>query len=283
MLSFKLRRILMSWLVTLMWLGAIIFLAVMVYPAAKDAFSKYAKVKRGDADLKEWTASIRSIPSIGLINWYGELKFRMRQEVDSCSRHMLSRNKALDEQILESWSGDEHQFATQYEQFKARLADKAGNPDFIEMGQLDDWEDEATGAPEKEDFTAIEKRACIAEVLVDALAVDESTVIQIIDFSKPVKTPDNLPEQPPADWDLGSHRVARHRIVPVVITFTTRFAALGRTLDRLAKSPARGLSGRPCMAIRAIRFGTDDSVQKGNVKVRLAVEVYDFYRLDTET
>lgn len=279
MLSFRYRKTLMTGLVAVTWLGALGFFVTRVLPPTREVLSLYHSVRQGDEYLQQWTAPEQTIPSNGLIAAHTDQKYAMMTEADECAWFYLCHNRALDEPVLESWKPDPYEVADNYRRLKRRLADKAGNPNFIEMGPLDDWEKEEGGKPEPEDFAAIEKRACIAKVLVDILGAERSTVIELVDMSKAPITPADCPEAAPAGWDLKQYRVARHRIFPVEVTFSARFGALGRLLDSLVQNPSTVPPGRPCMVVRAIKVTNVEAGPTDAVRVKLGLHVYDFRRL----
>jgi len=275
MASAKTWRLLSSLLVAAVWLGALIFGGGFVRPLLKDVMGLSERVATADALIQQ-RIEADLIPSEGLIGRFEQFKRQMIKEAEICAWEFLLHNKCLDKKILESWRPDPYEVGMNFREVKEQLANKAGHPDFLELGTLDDWEQEDSeagrGRPRKEDFAALEKRTCIAAVLVDILTTDPATVIELMKVQDPLP-PRDAPPLPAADW-----LVVRHRTYPVEVQFTTHFESLGRLLNLIVTTPP-GSADTPCMALRQINMRSTDPRGGSTVQVNLTLDVYDFHQV----
>ncbi len=270
MVSAKTRRLILSFLVALVWLGAVWFVAWTFFPLLQGVLSSHKDVRGADL-LLEGRINAEVIPSEGLIGRYQEIKDRAIEEAQRCASEYVRHSECLQKRILESWRLDPYEVGNNFRDLKRQLADKAGHPDFLELGKLDDWESEDTGKPREEDFAALEKRTCIASVLVALLTAEPGTEIRLMEIHPPRSTSE-APQVPSADW-----MVVRHRTFPVDVQLTTRFSSLGRLTNRIVTVPP-GSTEMPCMAIRRIEVEPVEPMERDRVRVELRLEVYEFFR-----
>lgn len=270
--SAKTKRLISSGVVGAVWVAAITFAAWMLAPRVREALSLYQQV--GDAEaLLDTRVKADLKPSMGVTMRYQDIKGQMEKEAEACAYEYLRHNECLNRKILESWRKDPYDLAGKFLKVKRELGDKAGNPDFLELGKLDDWEKEERGKPREEDFGEIEKRTCIAAVLVELLTSEPATVIQLMSIGDP--TPGaQAPRVPPAEW-----AVVRHNVYPVDAQFTTQFSSLGRLLNQIIIVPPSAIN-IPCMTISRIKLEAADAKGAGTVKVELMVDVYDFFKVE---
>jgi len=263
MLPLRTKRLISTCFVAALWIGAAIFLAVYLLAAAQASVSDYRDARKAGDTLDARKRG--EMPSNGLIKQYEQLKEDYKAEAASCAAFYHSdHNKKLDRPILKSYLMDPIQVANNYHEWKTRMAEKAGNPNFIVPYT---WEGPG-GQPAPKDFPRIEKRTCVADVMVDTLTAERGTVIRLIDIGEPEEPVDVL-APPPVDWDI-----ARFRIYPVTASFTARFVGLGRLMNRFVANPTD--QAQPCMIVRSIQITKTESPD--TVSVMLGVDFYDFYR-----
>lgn len=274
MTSARTRQALTSAAVAVLCLSAVAFAALVIFPGVQDTLSSY---RTAEDELETLNSRVTAdvMPTRGAIDQYAQLKTSMVEEVERSASFFLRQNQSLDQRILESWRMDAYQLAINFRELKSKLAEKAGNPDFLELGRLDDWEKRAGGKPQKENFAALEKKACIASALTDGLTQDPNTVIELMQIEEPVE-PETLPPVPDVDWML-----IRYRIYPVDVSFTTRFSTLGKTLHRLVTIPPAA-SNLPCMGVRNITVLSEKNTAPERVRVELGLNVFDFYEPNQE-
>jgi len=271
MASAKTKRLISSGLVGAVWIGALAFTAWMLMPRLREALSLHQDLTDAEA-LLERRVEAELMPSEGVAARYLEIKKEMEKEAEACAYEYLRHNECLNKKVLESWRMKPYELAINFQVMKEQLENKAGNPNFLELGTLDDWEKQEHGKPRQEDFAAIEKRTCIAAVLVDLLTTEPKTIIQLMKIPDPVPAAD----APPAvDW-----MVVRHEVYPVDVEFTTRFGSLGKLLNQILTTPPSS-TNTPCMGISSIRVETAGGRDADTVKVHLTVNVYDFHKVET--
>jgi len=267
MASLRTKRLAATCGVAAIWLGGAFFVWSRVLPVWREFRSLRAKVAAYDEAL-DGRISADIIPSRGAIEGLQDLKRSMQQEAEKCGHYYQRRNQPLDRKILKSWRGDPIDLGNEFREFRTKLANKAGNMNVLDLGELDDWAKEEEGKPAREDLLAIEKRSCVAEAVVDVLATESSTVIRTVAIPSPPQ-PAEAPAIPPQDWP-----VVRHDVFRVKVLFTTRFSGLGQLLDRIVTSPT---GERPCMAVRDIKI---EPAGRDRARVEMHLDVYDFYQLE---
>jgi hypothetical protein len=274
MLPLKTLRLISTCIIGAMWLGAVVFTATYVLPMVEENIILYQEISKTGDDL---SAKLKGeTPSKGLIEQYRQLKAKYIEEQKTCAYFYIQHNEKLDRKLLKSFMMDPIQLQANYLKEKARMADKAGNPNFVPTYP---WE-KPGGQPPIADFPRIEKRTCIADVLVDMLTSERGTIIQLLDIGEPTE-PVGVP---PALLDTGGD-IVRFRIIPVTAAFTTKFAGLGRMLDLFVANPTgSGRGSNPCMVVRSIQVERNESTDAtGAVSVKLGIDVYDFYKVESKT
>jgi len=270
MIPLKTKRLVTSSIVAAVWLSLIGFFVLKVLPIVQSDVALYGEVARADQMLqKRLKGSV--IPSKGLIDQYEQLKSGYQEEASACAYFFYrEHNEKLDRPILKSYLMDPIQFGNNYREWKERMADKAGNPNVFPPYP---WEQPGS-KPAVKDFAAIEKRTCIADVLVGILTVERSTIVKLVEIYDPVGPVDVSPA-PVADWD-----VARFHIYPVEVSLTTRFTHIGRMFDLFVNNPTERTL--PCMVIRSLRVTQTEENDPDTVNVRMTVDVYDFRKVEPE-
>jgi hypothetical protein len=256
-------------------LGAVAFAATQLFPLLQGVLTSYRSA-RDELQTLNSRNEAEVMPTQGVIQQYAELKRNMIEETERSASFYLRQNSSLDKQILESWRMDPYQLAINYRELKSQLAEEAGNPDFLELGKLDDWEEKPRGKPQKEDFSALEKKSCIARVLTESLTADPNTVIQIMQIGEPLEA-DEAPPVPDVDW-----MVVRYRIYPVEVSMSTRFSTLGKTLHSLVTIPP-ATSDQACIGVRSIDLKAESARPASRVKVDIGLNVLDFYEANEES
>ena len=270
--SGKTVRALTTALVVAIWMGVALFIGLALLPQAREVRATGRELQQADVLLKELTTA-ENLPTRGLIKEYATLRAKLEEESGACASFYLFHNAKLDRTILASYELDPNQFAINYAKLKEELARKAGNANFLDPYP---WE-KPDGKPDKKDFAVIEKRACIAEVLVNVLTVPLSgrPASSILRLSiGEAQAPPNAP--PVAE---GKFPVARYRVFPMDVQLATRFSNLGLLLNSLVSNPSTP-PDLPFMSIRAISIS---QAQPDTVSVRLWLDLYDFYRVERGT
>ncbi len=266
-MSAKTRQAITSGIVAVLGFGAVFFAAFWVFPLLQDVRASYAAVQDEIQTLDKRTES-GNIPTEGMIKQHVEWKNHLITQAERCASFYLRQNQSLNEKILESWRMDEYEVEMSFTDLKQKLAQKAGNPDFLELGKLDDWQQREHGKPRKENFSKLEKKSALASVLVNILTHDPATVIELMKIGKPAR-PENMPPEPNVNWMF-----IRYRMFPVTISFSTNFSSLGTTLHKLTTIP-RTASDVPCIQVRSLHI--EKNTAPGKVKVELSINVLDFF------
>jgi hypothetical protein len=266
-MSAKTRQTITSGILAVLGFGAVCFAAFWVFPLLQDVRASYAAVKDEIQTLNKRNES-DNIPTKGAINQHVKWKKDLITQAERCASFYLRQNQNLNEKILESWRMDEYEIKMSFNELKQKLAQKAGNPDFLELGEVDDWEQREHGKPHKRNFRKLEKKSAMASILVNILTHDPATVIELMKIGKPVP-PSNLPPEPNVNWMF-----IRYRMFPVTISFSSNFSSLGKTFHKLTTIP-RTASNIPCIQVRELSI--EKSKTPGKVKVELAINVLDFY------
>ncbi len=270
MASVKTRRLISTVLIFLLGSGALAFFALELFPLMREVHALYREVKSAEGILARHGRAA-PFPSNGLVSEYAELKSSMEQEARRCAEFYLSRSKALDVRILRSWS-DPNEVAEEYFKLKEELGALANNPDFVEM----EWEKD--GVPPKDRLGDVEKQACVIKVVVHVLTARRtqlSTVIESMKLGEP-RGLREAPKVPDVDW-----KVARCRVFPVEVVFTTSFRDLGGILNLIVSSRRTSPDPPPWafMAIKSLEVESLGPQKRGRVKIRLTLDVYDFYEV----
>jgi len=278
MATARTRRRFATALVAGLWLGAALFALAALRPALARALAMQQELDEALTVMKG-RLERELVPSEGVIGHYEALKKAMIREAESCAYEYLRHSECLGKDLLQSWRMDPYEVEMNFRAVKKRLADKAGHPDFLDLGPLGVWDQEASPGsrrPTQQDLAALEKRTCIASVLVDILAHEPGTVIDLMKITDPLQ-PRKAPPAPQVPW-----LVVRHHIYPVQVKLTTPFAGLGRLLSALANVPPDSTEV-PCMAITRLQVESIPPRGQGKVQVELAVHVYDFYRVKDQS
>ncbi|MCK4375859.1 MAG: hypothetical protein KAX19_11035, partial [Candidatus Brocadiae bacterium] len=121
--------------------------------------------------------------------------------------------------------------------------------------------------PAREDFELIEKKACIAEVLVGLLARSPCAIghLAVGDPLRPTGEPtDEEAEASEAEGAAGGYVVW-----PVTVELLAPFRQLALVLDKVATPSANG----PCVIIHNLHL---EAAGRQQVTVKLALSVLDF-------
>jgi len=266
MTSARTKRRLATFVVGALWLGAVAFAVLALLPLLGRVISN-RRALRQEEPVMQQEANVETVPSIGRIRHAQRVKQSLIAEAERCAAFYLQHSEDLNRKLLESWRLDPYRIAENYRKLKNELIDRAGNPNFLELGPYDDWEQKEPWKPAQKDFGPMEKRACIAEVLVDALSAHRGTVIQLMEIGEasPVA---GAPPAEQAKW-----LVVRGRAFPVKVTLLTPFSSLGRLLDSLVRVDAT--PKQPCIFLRRVAVEPREA-GGDSVKVELLFDVFDF-------
>jgi len=197
MATARTRRRFATALVAGLWLGAALFALAALRPALARALAMQQELDEALTVMKG-RLERELVPSEGVIGHYEALKKAMIREAESCAYEYLRHSECLGKDLLQSWRMDPYEVEMNFRAVKKRLADKAGHPDFLDLGPLGVWDQEASPGsrrPTQQDLAALEKRTCIASVLVDILAHEPGTVIDLMKITDPLQ-PRKAPPAP---------------------------------------------------------------------------------------
>lgn len=274
------KRLITTIVVGVIWLSLFAFLAFKIIPLRQTLLQTHqtlAKQQESILSLKDKSPEEENLPTAGLIEKYETRKKKLRKEAETCASYYIRHSGDLNDDIFKGPRSQAYQMANEFRSEKNKLSDRAGNLNFLELGPLDDWEEEAKGRPEPDQIDRLEKATALARILIGhpdpqppgELTHDPSTVIELMHIHEPI-----TPEQPPVPD--GELRVVRYRLLPVDITFTTRFKTLGETLDQIVR--VSRTTEEPCISVRSVALETPDELRPGIVQVQLGLYIFDFYR-----
>jgi hypothetical protein len=193
-------------------------------------------------------------------------------EYESVESYFRRRDKMLERPLLETYTGDPRHVEFKYkelkEQLKARgrysLAEGAFRSSFMPEYR---WE-APTLVPSPDEFESLEKKACVAEVLIGLLGGGQPCVVGHIEVADPLST---IPENSVVDF-TGTDEAepfVSYVIWPAEVHFLAPFGQAGALLSRLTDPPDEF----PPIVLRGLHVEAHDNIQ---VMVAARVGVLDF-------
>jgi hypothetical protein len=261
--SLRARRIVLTCVVLAVWIGALGFGGSVVWPVARNVWALHYQTRDAQAEMAGRRGA-GHFPTRGLIREYQRFRQEKEDEVRLCSDFHLQGSRPLKEMKFKSYEADGYQFAENYRSWKKQMVLIARRPDFLAPYA---WE-KAEGHPSREEFRAIEKGACVVEVLVRILQKG-ATEIENLEVGAPVEG------AAPAKSQF-SFPVARYRQYPVGLKFKAPFGKLGDVLD-LMLSVQRSGPADPPAAFMIIDGLTISEPRAESVWVTMHLNVLDFY------
>ncbi|MFW5922976.1 MAG: hypothetical protein ACOCSQ_01180, partial [Planctomycetota bacterium] len=219
MASRRSGQIISTALTVLVCLSALWFGALKLSAQIQHTLELYRTTTK-ELEKLESRVNSDTLPTKGAVREASSLRDDLTEELERSASFYIKHNKSLNRRILESWQGDAYQIAIDFRELKSELASEAGNPDFLELGRLDEWEKRDQGRPAEDDIKALEKKASIAKVLTDTLTANNRTVIKLMEIQSP-ESPSHAPDIPADDWDT-----VRYDVYPVDVSLRIPFKSL---------------------------------------------------------
>jgi hypothetical protein len=266
MLPARAKRYAFNALLTAMYLGLPAFFVMVLYPLMLTNKQALEDLDKAERSLAVWSKR-PVLPTQTRIE--SELRYKkgMEAEIEHLVNYYQHRDAMLERDVLEAYTKDPIHVKLQYGNLKAELARKARHErtrQVLRRELLDQypWEG-AAGEPRLQDFALINKRACIAEAMVEMLCARSPCHIGHITIGAPV----SLEDEP----TRAAARAAGLSYVtwPVKVECLIWFRQLGRTLARFAAAP----TSHPCAVLRSVEVSPSVG---GHVVARLGIDVLDF-------
>lgn len=263
--SAKTKRHLFNALLAAIYIGVPIFAATQLYPVLISNRADVADLNKAERILGRWL-HMTVIPTQTRIDTEQQYRDGMRGEYGRVIGYLRQRSSMLNRGLLDTYSGDPVHVKLKYQQLRQELEQKgryeqartALRKPFMPVYE---WEEPAR-TPAREDFEVIEKKACIAEVLVGLLARSPCAIGHLA-VGDPFR-PTGEPTDEEAEGAAGGYVVW-----PVTLELLAPFRQLALVLDKVATPSANG----PCVIIHNLHL---EAAGREQVTVKLALSVLDF-------
>jgi hypothetical protein len=271
MASARAKRYTFNVLLALVWLGIPIFLVKVFYPDWVYARDGIRELETAQTQLSTWVRK-GNLPTRTKIEAAEDYADGLFGEYESAESYFRRRDAMLERPLLETYTGDprhvEYKYKEVKEQLKARgryslAADAFRVPFMPEYA----WE-APTRVPPREEFESLEKKACVAEVLVARLGGGQPAVVGHVGVFEPVET---VPEGTVADFEDSEdvEPFISYVIWPAEVHFLAPFPYCGALLSRLTGPP----DDYPPIVLYGVDVEARDATQ---VMVVARVGVLDF-------
>jgi len=251
----------------LLWVGAVFFALIVIFPAYQDLAEAFSEVEVVESTLRERLHDT-PFPSEAAIQRSREVKEELTEELRA-SRDFYSRiqSEVMDREVLESGSEDPDIVAQKFRDLEEALKEQVGRAGFLDVGDVADWEDES---PSEEQIAMLEKKSCIAEALARVLSNVEETEVTI--NSMTVGDPFEAARLP--DVLSGENVEMTLRVFPVDISINAPIAGWEKVVASLTQVTEDAPSPLVSIGAFELEVGDDDPAQ-----LELGLNVLDFYEL----
>ena len=271
----KLKRYGLNLLLALVYLGMPVFAVVALYPVMVAWRDRTEELDKAQGALGRWLYAV-SLPTQTRIEQERAYTEGMRAECARARSYYQGRDLLLERSLLDTYTGDPVQVKLKYMRLKAELESKGHYEEareFIRRPLMPPypWEQPAQ-KPQRADLKSIEKRACIADILVGTLMSAGPCAIGHIGVGDPLE-----PSEGAAEADVGgldgpaaqAEGEAGWVMWPVELQFVAPFSSVGTVLGKLITPPSRC----PPMLVHSLRVAGLDG---GRAVVSVGLRVLDF-------
>lgn len=266
MLSARTKTVGFTALLGAVLIGAPIFGALCLYPVMATNRSEVAELEQAQVMLGRWLRSI-TIPTETRIESERNYKAALQAEYDRVLNYYRARNALLERPLLEAYSNDPVRVKLKYEELKRQLETKARRQTSVAMSNKPfmpayPWEQPGR-TPTRPELTLIERRTCIADVIVNLMASSGYISVQQLTIGEAVAPGATAGA---AQEDKGA---VLYSTWPVTVEVVTAFRQVAVVLDKIVTPPPNA----PCILIRSIDLSATGA---GQVSIKLALDVLDF-------
>lgn len=266
----RVKRYVFNAILALVYIGIPVFGVLAFYPVVADWHDRSRELTEAESALARWLRSM-ALPTQARVEHERSYTEAMQAEHGRARGYYESRDRLLERSLLDSHSGDPVQVKLKYADLRTALARRARCPDVRRFMPSYSWEG-PTEEPKRSDLKAIEKRACIAEVLVDMLGAGAGSVIDSIAVGNPFPPSALVPASPEDEGQAApppDGEAPAYVFWPVELVFEAPFQNAGELLNCLATPPGRF----PPMLIHSLHL---TGLPAGRVRLTVGLRVMDF-------
>lgn len=268
----RLKRYGLNLLLALVWIGIPVFAVLALYPVVVDWRDRTEELDGAQGALGRWLHAV-SLPTQTRIEQERAYTEGMRAECARARTYYQGRDLLLERSLLDTYTRDPVQVKLKYMRLKADLESKGHYEearDFVRKPFMPPyaWEQPAQ-KPQQAAFQAIEKGACIADILVDTLMSAGPCAIGHIKVGDPLE-----PSERGAEAGVGAPAAQAEGepgwvMWPVELEFVAPFSSVGTVLGKLTTPPSRC----PPVLVHSLRVA---GLDRGRAVVSVGLRVLDF-------
>lgn len=245
------------------YIGIPVFGALCLYPAVARSDGEVAELQRAQDTLGRWSHKA-TLPTETRIEVERNYKAGLQADYEQILSYYQGRNAMINRGLLDTYTSDPVRVKLKYEELKGQLAAKARYDSTKALSNLPfmppyGWEGPGK-TPSPQDLKLIEKKACIADAVINLLANNPCAVAQIA-VGEPPGAGNETPE-------AAETPAVRFDHWPVTVQLIVRFRQLAVVLDRVVASPPTF----PCFVLRGLSL---EAAPDGQAKVKLYLDVLE--------